>query len=858
MNKKATRFSAALIITAIALGSLLIIIPQQNNNSNIFKENSTEKMNYPNQWMDYQRAYPHDHINPEAYYMAMHKAKIMQQSASRADITWELAGPTNTGGRITDLAFHPDDINTIFVGAATGGIFKSTNGGSDWEQVFEEAATISIGDLAVDPNNPDVVYAGTGEANSSSYSFLGDGIYKSTDGGNSWAHSGLGTSAYIGRIIVDYNNSERLFVAACGYLFSHGGERGIYRSVNGGQDWERVLYVNDSTSAIDIVQHPTDPDILYAAMWERRRGLNYRRSFGDGSGLWKTTDGGDTWNELTNGLPTGINVGRIGLDIAKSNPEVLYAFYDMPSQEVRVYRTDNAGANWTRTNDGSLDEMNSSFGWYFGQIRIDPADEDIVYALGVELHRTMNGGNTWEVIADYNNTYEIHVDHHAMFIDENTGRIFEGNDGGFYYSDDYGDNWTKINNLPITQFYYITTDFQNPTHLMGGTQDNNTIRTITGSLNDWFAILGGDGFYCLIDYLDNDNVFAESQWGNLYKSENGGYNFEYISYDMYYDRKNWMAPLVMDPINPEVLYFGTHRVWKTTDGGSDWNNVSGDLTKGGSGSFHTLTTLAISSVNRDYVMAGSADGKVHISLNAGEDWMDISEGLPNRWITRVAFDPFEENTVYATVSGFRWEESEPHVFKSTNLGENWSGISGNLPDLPVNVITLDPSKQYRIFVGTDAGVFYTEDGGNYWESMMTNIPNAPIVSMELHDPSRTLIIGTYGISAYKMDLDQLVNINEKGDNETINLTNYPNPVRMGTGNTNITFNCKTGSYCDLSVYNINGQKIKTLFSGETSTGLQKVTWDLTNQNGNYVKPGNYVCKLSNGKNKTSIIIQITQ
>lgn len=855
MNKKTTLFRSkaivtTLLLTAVTAFAFTLLIDN--------KTTSKEKMNYPSQWMDYQRAYPYDHINTDAYYAEMHKAQLMRESASRADISWTLAGPTNIGGRITDLGFHPTDINTIFVGAASGGIFKTTNGGTDWEQVFEEGATISIGDLAVDPNNPDIIYAGTGESNSSSYSFLGDGLYKSTDGGNSWTHSGLGTSAYIGRIIVDYNNSERLFVAACGYLFSHGGERGIYRSINAGQNWERILFVNDSTSAIDIVQHPTDPDVLYAAMWERRRGLNYRRSFGDGSGVWKTTDGGDNWTELTNGLPTGIDVGRIGLDISQSNPNVLYAFYDMPSQEVRVFRTDNAGAEWTRTNDGSLDEMNSSFGWYFGQIRIDPTDEDIAYAMGVEMHRTLDGGDTWQVIADYNNTYEIHVDHHAMFIDENTGRIFEGNDGGFYYSDDYGDNWTKINNLPITQFYYITTDYQNPERLMGGTQDNNTIRTITGSLNDWFAILGGDGFYCLYDYINNNNVYAESQYGNLYKSENGGYNFEYISYEMYYDRKNWMAPLVMDPVDPEILYFGTHRVWKTTDGGSDWNNVSGDLTKGGSGGFHTLTTLAISPVNPNYILAGSADGRVHISTVGGNDWTDISEDLPDRWITRVAFDPFEENTIYTTVSGFRWEESEPRVFKSTDLGQNWVSISGNLPQLPVNVITLDPEKQNRIFVGTDAGVLYTEDGGNYWESMMTNIPNVPVVSMELHNPTRKLIIGTYGISAYKMNLAQLVDIEEISHSNNFNLSNYPNPVRLSTGTTHINFTVDPDAEYELSIFNIKGQKIKTLFNGPASENSFEISWNLSNDQGHHVKPGNYICKLRSGKLEQAIIIQIIQ
>ncbi|MBC8384728.1 MAG: hypothetical protein H8E57_04315, partial [Candidatus Cloacimonetes bacterium] len=606
----------------------------------------------PNEWMAYQRTYPNNEIDQEAYIEGMKQASQLHNQASNIRYEWELVGPTNTGGRITDLAVHPNSPETIYVGAASGGVFKSTNGGSSWQNVFQNSPVISIGDIAIDPNNENTLYVGTGEANASSYSFLGNGMYKSVDAGETWDYIGLERSAYVGRIIVDHANSERVYVAACGNLFSPNEERGIYRSDDGGLSWDRKLFVTDSTSAIDLVQHPTNPDILYAAMWERMRGLNFRQSFGATSGIWKTIDGGENWFELTSGLPTGNNIGRIGIDISKSNPEVVYAFYDMPNAEVRIYRTSNAGNNWTRMNDGNLDGMNNYFGWYFGQLRVDPTDENRIYVLGVELYRSDNGGNTWILLADYGNMEEIHVDHHALYIDEFSNLIIEGNDGGLYFSYDLGDNWTKIDNIPITQFYAIEIDNSDPAKIYGGTQDNNTIRTLTGNLDDWHPILGGDGFYCLVDHTNPNTIYAEYQWGNLHRSTDGGYGFYQINDEMEYDRTNWSSPLIMHPYDSSILYFGTYRVWKTADHGDTWTAMSNDLTNGDDGSsYHTITTLAISPLDPDIIVAGTDDGRIHITENGGASWNDISAGIPNRWITRVAADPFDPSVIYATVSG---------------------------------------------------------------------------------------------------------------------------------------------------------------------------------------------------------------
>ncbi len=591
--KRNSILATSLVILFAGIGLYL------NHDTSNTNQKEQAHFNYPSEWMDYQRAYPNEYIKPEVYLEAMEEAAILHKQSASRDIYWEFSGPTNIGGRITDLAFHPSDMNTIYVGGASGGILKSTNAGQQWENIFTEAAVISIGDLAVDPNNKNVIYAGTGEANASSFSFLGNGIYKSTDAGDSWSHIGLELSAYIGRIVVDHSNSQNVYVAACGNLFSHGGERGIYKSSNGGGSWEQILFINDSTAGIDLVQHPDNPDILYAAMWQRTRGRTYRNSFGDGSGIWKTTDGGDNWTELTNGFPTGDDVGRIGLDISQTNPDVLYAFIDMPNQEVRLYRTDDGGDSWNRGNDNILDEMNSSFGWYFGQVRVDPNDENKIYVMGVDMFTSDDGGQSWTQLAGYFNSDVIHVDHHAMYIDPISQRVYNANDGGLYYSDDQGVHWTEINNIPLTQFYAIDIDHQYPERIYGGTQDNNTIRTTTGSIDDWEAILGGDGMYCLVDYDDNSNVYAESQWGGLSKSTLGGSpgSFNYIAWSMSDDRTNWSAPLAMDPENPNRLYFGTYRVWRSMNGGNSWSSVSSDLTQGGSNYFHSLTTIDVSPKN---------------------------------------------------------------------------------------------------------------------------------------------------------------------------------------------------------------------------------------------------------------------
>ena len=849
-----------IILVIIIFGASLLILALRKHDNRSSAANTVAVHHPamdPNDWLAMQRAYPYGRIKLSSYLSGMADAGRLQRATPGHRYNWELAGPTNIGGRITDVVIAANDPLTWYIGAATGGIFKTTDGGATWENTFTTADVISIGDLAIDPTDDQVIYAGTGEANASSQSFYGNGMYKSTDAGMTWEHIGLEYSAYIGRIIVDYDNPQRVYVAACGNLFTPDENRGVYKSLDGGATWERILFLTDSTSAVDLVQHPQDPDVLYATMWERMRGLNYRRSFGVSSGIYKTTNGGDTWQELTGGLPAGQEAGRIGIDIALSNPQVLYAFYDMPNYEVRIYKSGDGGVSWVRKNDSYLQGMSSNYGWYFGQIRIDPANENRIFVMGIYAYRSDNGGDSWSELGNYS----FHVDHHALAFTP-SGTCIEGNDGGLYTSSNYGNTWTKINNLPITQFYNIEMDYLYPQRVEGGTQDNGTVRTVTGNTSDWFGILGGDGFYTVVDYTNSNVIYAEYQYGGLNKSTNGGGSFQGIGYEMSGDRTNWSSPYVIDPQEHTVLYFGTYRVWKSLNSGSSWTPVSADLTDGDDYSgWHTISTLAVSPLNPAVVLAGTDDGHVHISLNGGTTWNEISQGIPKRWITCVAADPFDASAIYTTVSGFRWDEPQPHVFKSTDLGQTWIDISANLPDIPMNWIVLDPDYPGRLIVASDAGVFYSLDGGESWTGISQGLGNVPVLTMKIHPPTRTLLIGTYGMSSYKIGLDDItvgVKDQSSADNKGVAFDLYPDPLKVSAGQqVTVSYTLPEPSRIELSVFDITGRKVKTLKEGWSAAGPQLLTWDGSDDMGHRLAAGTFMVQLKvNGHtNGKKLIIQ---
>ncbi|MEL6942432.1 MAG: glycosyl hydrolase, partial [Bacteroidota bacterium] len=709
-----------------------------------------EDKKYPNDYFYRQRAYPSGKIDQVAYRNALFYKKLQHQLESRSNNeNWELAGPTNIGGRISDLSISPSDDEVIYVGAASGGIFKTEDGGENWIPIFDESSSLSIGDITLAPSNENTIYVGTGEPNAGggSLAYDGTGVYKSTDAGTTWDNIGLSNVGSIGKVSVHPNDENVVFVAAMGHLFANNPERGVYRTADGGDTWEQVLFVSDSTGAIDLAIHPQNPNIIYAAMWERIRRVNYRQYHGATSGIYRSTDGGDTWEELTNGLPTAPNEkGRIGIDISLSNPDVLYASYAQSSGHLQgVYRTEDGGNNWVERSTSGITSV--PFMWWFGNLFIDPTNENTVYYLGFNAHKSTDGGQSWQRAFS-----GVHVDQHALcFSANNSDFVLLGNDGGLYKSTNGGRNNIKINNLPITQFYTCEIDASQPQRLYGGTQDNSTMRTMTGALDDWEIISGGDGFRTLVDPNDNRYVYTESQYGGFIRSTDGGNSFRNATTGIRsQDRRNWNTPVIFDPNNTSTLYLGASRLYKSTNRAASWTALSPDLTDGsGNGNlvYGTITAIDVSPVEGEVIYVGTDDGNVWVSKDAGSSWKDIKTNIPKRWITNIQADPNIAGHAYLTVSGFRYNSNLAHVFRTEDYGETWIDISSNLPDVPVNDIVKNSITEH-LYIATDIGVFFSVDDGISWEFLGTELPNVPIIDLDLEADANLLVAATYGRSLY--------------------------------------------------------------------------------------------------------------
>ncbi len=796
----------------------------------------------PSEWALLQRTFPYFKSDLDAYSTSLKQMKKLKDdqngyylSKKKSLAQWEFAGPTNIGGRITDIEFNPLDGNIVYAGAATGGVFKSTDKGVTWVPIFDDAAVFSIGDICIDPINPNIVYVGTGEANGGHNNFPGAGVYKSTNAGETWQYVGLEQSCAIGRIIIDPNNTSKIFAAAVGSYFVPNNERGLFVSTDAGATWNKSLFVSDSTGCIDIVMHPENNQVLIAAMWERVRQPGYAHLYGPTSGMFKSTNGGSTWNKITSSVlpnPNTENVGRIGLAINKTNPDLIYSIYNDGANYIGLYKSINFGNSWVNVDtDNEISAGVSNFSWYFGQIRIHPTNPNIVYALDVSFMRSTDGGQNWPIVYGYGGPEQLHVDHHALaFHPTEPNYILEGNDGGINRSTDGGVNWSNISPMPTTQFYEIFIDPNNPKRLYGGTQDNNTIRTKTGALNDWEAILGGDGMYVLVDYTNSNIIYAESQWGNLTKSTDGGnYFYSILNGINSNEPTNWSTPVVMDPANHNVLYYGTDRVYRTTNGGSSWSSISPKLVSGiYSPRLGTVTTIAVSGKNTNYIYAGTDDSQIWVSKDHGSNWTEISNGLPIRWVTRIVVDPKDENTVYATFSGLRWKDPVSHVFRSSNAGSTWEDISSNLPDAPVNAFAVDFNYSNVLYLGSDIGAFVSFNYGAEWEVLAEGLPVVPVNDMKIDRETNTLVVGTHGRSMYKVNLLNVLSDVEDSYSlrpETFSLEqNYPNPFNP---NTTIQFNIPKAGNIKMNVYDALGRKVKQLLDQNYEAGSYSLNFNAT-------------------------------
>jgi photosystem II stability/assembly factor-like uncharacterized protein len=827
------------ILFATLAGLIILLSGSCSKNGRI---PSVEAGKIPNDWFYRQRAYPYTDLRSDLYYKAMEQTMAMEMSGLKSgQDSWSLVGPVNIGGRITDIEMPSDDQNTIYLAAASGGIFKTTNLGTKWTPVFDQSVALSIGDIDISKTDPGILFAGTGEPNAGggSHTYEGYGVYKSLDAGNTWTQSGLTDAGSIGRVKIDPLNPDTVFVAAMGHLFSHNTERGVFRTRDGGSTWQKVLYLSDSTGASDLCINQQNSNIIYAAMWERTRRPPYQSYGGQTSGLWRSSDGGNTWSELLNGLPKG-NVGRIGIDISDSNPSVLYATYtDSTGYLNGIFKTMDGGDSWSKT--ASIGE-NASYWWWFSEIDVDPINANIAYVSGFNAYKTTNGGNSWTQTFP-----SAHVDMHGVFVHpRDNGLAMLCSDGGLYISRFGGASSFHIENLPITQFYTCEVDYMNPDRFYGGTQDNGTIRVLNGTVNRWQTIYGGDGFVVKVDPTDNNYIYAQYQYGGLGRSVDGGAGFmgatQGISGN---DRKNWKSPLELDPQNPSILYFGSNRLYKSTNRAESWRAVSSDLTKGKgvNVNYGTLTTISVSPLDSDIIYVGADDGSVWNTLNGTATWNDISANLPDRWITCVQTSHFNKAEAFVTVSGYRWDSYLPHVYRTTNNGQTWEDVSGNLPDFPVNSIMLDPVIRDTWYIGTDGGVFITRNGGSSWEIFGSGLPKAPVLDLNLHAPTRMLTAATFGRSMYTIPLPGTESTHPEV-NSQVGIKTYPNPFSTSLA---ISFSLDNTTDGELSVFDLTGRQIRLLHRGTFVPGENSFNWSGMEDNNNQAAPGIYLIRLVTGR-----------
>ncbi len=908
---------------------------------------------------------------PENREAAAVQRKQMAAASTLKAIPFRTVGPLGQGGRVVSFAADDRSPAAWVVAFATGGLWCTKNEGADWSSLFDHEAAFALGAVAVqwgEPGVPKTIWAGTGEANASRSSYGGAGLFKSTDGGQTWVCVGLKNSHRIARILVDPKNPDVVFVAAQGALYTEGGERGVYRTTDGGKHWAQVLAAPPRTGAADLAMDPDNSSIVYATLWEKDRKPNDFMESGPGSGIYKSVDGGATWARLQGGFPKGEGVGRIGLAISPQHPPKLYALVDNQSprpdsekdpfedtskltakqieklgkeeilklddkklkdflkdngfhkditpeslkgdlkagkvtvQDVlayisddekalfdvhiigaELYASEDGGASWKRTHEGRLDELVYSYGYYFGQVRVDPKDNRHVYLLGMPLIESRDGGRTFHGAAG-TPEYAAHADFHTLWMDPaNPERVVLGHDGGLDISTNGGRSWRGIKNLPVGQFYTIATDNAEPYKIYGGLQDNNVrvgpsepLRP--GAQSDgWRSLLGGDGGFVQVDPRDNLTVYAAYQFGSMYRINAKAAEFKSIQPRHQFKetpyRFNWMTPILLSSHSADILYTGTQRVLRSLDKGATWKEISGDLTtapKSGNVPFGTITALAESPLRFGLLYAGTDEGRAWASRDGGFIWTDISKGLPaGRWITRLEPSHFDEGTVYATLSAYRSDESLAALFKSVDFGATWTSIGRGLPNENFNVIREDPANKNLLFAGSDMGLYTSLDGGASWQSLGEALPNVAIHDLAIQAKAHDLVVGTHGRSAWVAPIEALEKFTPEVAKEPIHFfepkkvqaqrfwkrdkpTWWPRAEVKGQA---FWFSAATAGTVELRLLNEKKEPVRT-WKVNATAGLNRVDWDLLVDASTFkglpagrrpfVLPGTYTLKLSSG------------
>ena len=694
-------------------------------------------------------------------------------------LKFRLIGPAVASGRVMSIAVNPRDKFEYYVGVASGGVWKTVNDGTTWTPVFDKEGSYSIGWITLDPNDPAVVWVGTGESNSQRSVSYGDGIYRSDDGGKNWTNLGLKKSEHIGRVVIDPRDSKVVYVAAEGPLWGPGGDRGLYKTTDGGKNWKAVLTISENTGVVDVAIDPSNPDIVYAAAYQRRRHVFTLIDGGPESAIYKSTDAGASWNKLKSGLPT-VDMGRIGLAVSPADPNVVYATIEAGDGKGGVFRSDDKGATWERRNEFDAGAM------YYARVVADPKNVDRIFVMNVTMRESLDGGKTLHKVEETNH----HGDDHMVWIDpEDTKHWIFGSDGGMYETWDNAKNWEFKANLPTVQFYDVAVDNALPFYnVCGGTQDNFSwcgparTRNLNGIVNsDWYVTTGGDGFHSQVDPEDANTVYSESQYGVLVRYDKPtGQELLLQPQEGKGEpplRWNWDSPVIISPHSHTRIYFAANKLFRSDDRGDTWKAISGDLTrqidrnklpvmgrvwepdavaKNQSTSFYgNIVALSESPKKEGLIYVGTDDGLIQVTADGGANWTkyDKFAGIPETtYVSRLAASRHDANTVYASFDNHKNEDFKPYLLRSTDAGKTWTSIAGNLPENgPVLAFAEDTVNANLLFAGTEFGAFFTVDGGSHWVQLKGGLPTIAVRDMVIQAREGDLVIATFGRGFYVLD-----------------------------------------------------------------------------------------------------------
>ncbi|GAB4467499.1 MAG: exo-alpha-sialidase [Thermoflexibacter sp.] len=725
-------------------------------------------------------------------------------SSPYKNITWRLVGPNTRSGRSTDVWGIAGKPNIMYAAFATGGFWKTEDAGSSWIPLFDKQGTQAIGNFALAPSNPDIIYLGTGEANIFRASLAGMGIYKSTDGGKSWQYLGLENTGTIARIIVHPQNPDIVYVAASGNEWSYNSERGVYQSTNGGKSWQKILYVDEKTGCIDLVIDPSDANTLYASMWNRIRKRWSDPVPEDGDYIYKSTDGGKTWRIINKGLPDTKYTGRIGLAVAPSKPNVVYAFidnhlekrkpregetdsYERPVEKIvigaEVWKSEDKGESWTKQGEvhDFLTPFSGTYGWVFGQIRVLPTDANTIFVLGVQMAKSTDGGKTWNVLQPTDKESDwIHGDNHGLWIDPiNPERMILGNDGGVSVTYNGGAKWKNFfDKIPTTQFYTITYDMQQPFNIFGSVQDEGSMggsientfgKPQNPNVKAWDFTPGGEGTQICIDPIESNIVYSSSFYGRLMRSDMTKSRRNWSTRihppkasDEESHRGEWLAGTLLSPHDRKTVYHGMQYLFKSENQGDSWKRISPDLSYNNKQKFgkypyliyhQAITAIDESLLKKGLLYVGTDDGRVWLTENDGADWTEITKGLPyNAHVAKIQASRFNEARVYVALSDRREDNITPYIFVSEDNGKTWTNIGKKLPPAPTNVIIEDLDNEQVLYCGTDMGIYMSKDKGKTWVAIQANLPaSVSVQDMFIHPRDKKLVIATYGRGVYVLD-----------------------------------------------------------------------------------------------------------